>query len=100
MFARALTLVALSALAVGCTWEGRPDGPAVMHTTSSDTYYNEGDRVSDPLFDGTRDLTVPLNDEAALPSEAPVDLTQPAPTMGTDDNTSEVEEALTPGTEL
>ena len=94
---RTSAAVLLAVLATGCTWEGRPDGPAAMHTTSSDTYYNDGDRVSDPLYDGD-EITVPL-EGVGDPAGAPVDLSQPAPTTGTFDTTSEVEEALTPGTE-
>ena len=84
-------LVALALLATGCQWNGRPDGGSAVHTGG----------VDQSNYDRTDDVEVvePLDAAPAAPGAAPVDLTQPPPTMGTDDATSEVEEALTPGTE-
>ncbi|MDT0632197.1 hypothetical protein RQM47_09160 [Rubrivirga sp. S365] len=100
-FAAALALPALA----GCTWEGRPDGAQAVHTPRGD-YYGDVRRsngVSDvPVVDvpvvepGLGDEALP---SAAATADAPVPLDQPAPTTGTADNTTEVEEALTPGTE-
>ena len=90
--------VLLAVLVTGCAWEGRPDGAAANHSAPDGVYDNEGLRVSDPLYDVSDEITVPL-DGVGDPAAAPVDLSQPAPTTGTADNTSEVEEALTPGTE-
>lgn len=99
-----ILLLALVPL-VGCTWEGRPDGSAGVHS-DSDGYFDDGvDPIETPLGGGpivsdVEEPVEPLGDDALAPTEAPVLLDQPAPTTGTDDNTSEVEEALTPGTEL
>ena len=105
---RSAPLLALLVLA-GCTWEGRPDGADAVHT-DSDGYFD--DRYDDGGLDGIRgvDATIdvpvvdPVMDGEALPSgaatqDAPVPLDQPVPTTGAADNTNEVEEALTPGTE-
>lgn len=96
-FAAALALPALA----GCTWEGRPDGAQAVHTPRGE-YYGDIRRSN-----GVIDVPVVdpgLGGDEALPSaeataDAPVPLDQPAPTTGTADNTTEVEEALTPGTE-
>ena len=90
---RVLALLALAAL-VGCQWEGRPDGASAVHSASDGYYEDEGMPQTTPLG-GEAEVVEPL-DAAASP---PVDLTQPPPTTGTEDGTSEVEEALTPGTE-
>ncbi len=99
MSLRISAAVLLTVLATGCAWEGRPDGAAANHTPIDGIYNNEGIRTSDPAYDINREITVPLDGVTSNPAAAPVDLTQPAPTTGTADNTSEVEEALTPGTE-
>lgn len=109
MTLRALPLFALL-LVTGCTWEGRPDGASAVHT-DSDGYY-EDEYGDDAGLDGISgvdaSLDVPVVDpmmgDEALPSgqatrDSPVPLDQPAPTTGTADNTTEVQEALTPGTE-
>ncbi len=88
----------LAALATGCTWEGRPDGASANHTTLDGYYDNGGVRELELSYEIATEPIEPL-DGATSPSAAPVDLTQPAPTTGTADATSEVEEALTPGTE-
>ena len=99
MSLRISAAVLLAVLVTGCAWEGRPDGASGNHTPIDGTYDNEGIRTSDPVYDVSDEITVPLDDAQITPSAAPVDLTQPAPTTGTDDNTLEVEEALTSGTE-
>lgn len=96
---RISAVLLLSVLASGCVWGDRPDGAAANHTPQGGVYNNGGTRTSDPLYDMNTEITVPLDDAATSPTQAPVDLTQPAPTTGTADATSEVEEALTPGTE-
>lgn len=91
-------LLALGLLA-GCTWDNRPDGGDPLHRGDEDFYRTlesrelEVDNVEADPYD-------PYNREA-LPSvdEAPVPLPQPVPTTGPADATSEIEEALTPGTE-
>ena len=88
----------LAALATGCTWVDRPDGAEANYSSPED--YESAAEGIQPIYGLNPDVTVPLDENAVLPSEAPVDLSQPAPTTGTADNTSEVEEALTPGTEL
>ena len=90
----------LAALATGCTWENRPDGAEANHTTIDGFYEDEGALASDPVYGIGTDAEViePIGGVDG-PTEAPVDLSQPAPTTGTADATSEVEEALTPGTE-
>ena len=106
---RLAPLLALLVVA-GCTWEGRPDGADAVHT-DSDGYFN--DRVYDDGgldgirgVDATLDVPVvePVMGDEALPSgeatqDSPVPLDQPVPTTGSFDTTTEVEEALTPGTE-
>ena len=91
----------LAVFAAGCTWEGRPDGAAANHTTLDGYYDDDGVTVAGPEFGTQAEVIEPLDGESfpAAANEAPVDLTQPAPTTGTADATSEVEEALTPGTE-
>ena len=112
MTLRALPLAAVLALPAfaGCTWEGRPDGASAVHT-DSDGYFDDeyGDDAGlDGIsgVDATLDVPVvdPVMGDEALPSgaataDSPVPLDQPAPTTGSADNTTEVEEALTPGTE-
>ena len=98
MSLRISAAVLLAVLATGCTWEGRPDGAAANHSTPDGVFDNDGMRVSDPVYEDSDEITIPL-EGSTNPAAAPVDLSQPAPTTGTDDNTSEVEEALTPGTE-
>ncbi len=96
----------LLALLAGCTWEGRPDGADAVHT-ASDGYFDDGiDPTETPLGDGGIQPLAPVDAEiieppgdASAPGAAPVPMGQPAPTSGTIDNTSEVEEALTPGSE-
>lgn len=95
---RVLALL-LAVTASGCAWDGRPDGAAANHSPLDGVYDNEGALTSDPVYGARAEIVEPLDGEAVMPTEAPVDLTQPAPTTGTQDNTSEVEEALTPGTE-
>lgn len=95
----ALVLLALAPLAA-CTWDDRPDGGDPLHRGEADFVRDIEGRRSPA--DGV--LLDPLgapNDDQALPSvsEAPVPLPQPTPTTGPVDATSEVEEALTPGTE-
>ncbi len=85
-----LLLVALT----GCQWEGRPDGAEANH--SNEDGYTD-DILGTPM--GTEAEVVEPLGGVPTPGAAPVDLTQPAPTTGTADATSEVEEALTPGTE-
>ena len=105
---RLLPLLVLLA-AAGCTWEGRPDGADAVHT-DSDGYYDDeyGDGGLDGIegVDATLDVPVvdPVMGDEALPSgaataDSPVPLDQPVPTTGPLDATTEVEEALTPGTE-
>lgn len=99
-----LLLAALGGtLVTGCAWEGRPDGASANHTTIDGFYEDEGALAADPVYGiGTEaEVVEPLDaSEAIRPGmAAPVDLSQPAPTGGTADATSEVEEALTPGTE-
>ena len=91
----------LSVLATGCMWEGRPDGAAANHASIDGVYKDEGVLRTDPIYGVEAEVIEPLDGESfpAAANEAPVDLTQPAPTTGTADATSEVEEALTPGTE-
>ena len=100
----ALVLLALVPF-VGCTWEGRPDGAAAVHT-SSDGYFDDEGAPTEPPLGGRGLETAPVDAELVepldgepTPGAAPVPLDQPAPTSGTEDNTSPVEEALTPGTE-
>lgn len=82
----------------GCTWEDRPDGADAVHSASDGYYEAEGAPQTTPLGGGgDAEIVEPLDPAAA--DAPPVDLTQPAPTTGTADQTSEVEEALTPGTE-
>jgi hypothetical protein len=94
-------LLALALLA-GCTWEGRPDGAEPVHTASDGYYDDQGAPQTTPLGAGAETIE-PLDDDVTAPlgpaPGPPVELTQPPPTTGTDDATSEVEEALTPGTE-
>ena len=100
MTLRISALLLLAALATGCTWEGRPDGASANHATIDGFYEDEGALATDPMYGTQAEVIEPLDGEAsAAANEAPVDLTQPAPTTGTLDATSEVEEALTPGTE-
>ncbi len=105
-----LRLSALLALVVlvGCQWEGRPDGAEANHSSSGGYYDVGAEPQLTPLgssveaiepIGGDIEVVEPL-DGVAAPGAAPVDLTQPPPTTGTADATSEVEEALTPGTEL
>ena len=103
---RLSALLALVAL-VGCQWEGRPDGAEANHATS-DGYYDADVAPQATPLGGRVEVVEPLGDVevvepvdgVAAPGAPPVDLTQPPPTTGTVDATSEVEEALTPGTEL
>lgn len=101
MPARFSALFLLVALA-GCQWEGRPDGAEAVHSTS-DGYYGVEDAPQITPLGGRSDeaeVIEPLDPDAFGDyREAPVPLDQPAPTTGTADQTSEVEEALTPGTE-
>ncbi|PAP78216.1 hypothetical protein [Rubrivirga marina] len=94
-------LLALAVLA-GCTWEGRPDGAEAVHSASDGYYEDDGAPQTTPLG-GDAEVVEPLDAEVTAPLApapgAPVELTQPPPTTGTADATSEVEEALTPGTE-
>ena len=105
MTLRISAVLFLAALATGCAWENRPDGASANHTTIDGFYEDEGALASDPVYGiGTEaEVVEPLGGVGDIPesaaNEAPVDLTQPAPTTGTVDATSEVEEALTPGTE-
>ena len=103
MTLRISALLLVTALATGCTWEGRPDGASANHTTIDGFYEDEGALATDPMYGTQAEVIEPLDGEGGVPAaaanEAPVDLTQPAPTTGTVDATSEVEEALTPGTE-
>ena len=94
-----LSALLLVAVLAGCTWEGRPDGASAVHTSSDGYYEDDGAPQTTPL--GTGDVVEPLDASRPAPAAtaAPVDLTQPPPTTGTADATSEVEEALTPGTE-
>ena len=93
MIPRLLTVAVLVALA-GCQWEGRPDGGSAVHTGGVDQI----DAMS--AADREAEIIEPLDGAPIEPrADAPVDLTQPPPTTGTADNTSEVQEALTPGTE-
>ena len=90
-----LSALVLVTVLAGCQWEGRPDGGSAVHTGGVDQM---GDL--DPAL-REAEIIEPLDSEPIGPeAQAPVDLTQPPPTTGTADNTSEVEEALTPGTEL
>ena len=114
MTLRALPLAAVLALLAfaGCTWEGRPDGASAVHT-DSDGYFDDeysDDAGLDGISGVDATIDVPVidptmgDDEAAVASsqqarDSPVPLDQPAPTTGSADNTTEVEEALTPGTE-
>ena len=91
---RVSALLVLAAL-VGCQWEGRPDGAEAVHSASDGYYEVDGAPEATPLG-GDAEVVEPLGTGG---SGAPVDLTQPPPTTGTEDATSEVEEALTPGTE-
>ncbi len=95
-----LTALFLVLATTGCTWEGRPDGAEAVRTESGGYFDAEGQPQSSPLGGIPTEVEIiePL-DGTPTPTEAPVDLSQPAPTTGTADNTSEVEEALTPGTE-
>ena len=95
-----LSLLALLLVVTGCTWEGRPDGADAVRTQSGGYFDAEAEPQSSALGGIPTEVEViePL-DGAPPASDAPVDLSQPAPTTGTADNTSEVEEALTPGTE-
>ena len=105
---RLLPLLALL-VAAGCTWEGRPDGADAVHTDSDGYYddeYRDGGLDGIEGVDATLDVPVVdpvMGDEAlssgAATADSPVPLDQPAPTTGTFDTTTEVEEALTPGTE-
>lgn len=96
----ALLLLALAPLAA-CTWEGRPDGAEAVHT-DGDRYFDDGNAVTHTPLGGTAGT---LPDAAEVveplptgdPGAAPVPTDQPAPTTGTDDEVSAVEEALTPG---
>ncbi|WP_420455000.1 hypothetical protein [Rubrivirga sp.] len=97
---RLSALLALVAL-VGCQWEGRPDGAEANHSASDGYYDADAAPQATPLGGGVGtevEVVEPLGGVDA-PGTAPVDLTQPPPTTGTADATSEVEEALTPGTE-
>ena len=94
MSLRFSALIALTALA-GCTWEGRPDGAEAVHSASDGYYEDAGAPQATPLGGGADAMVEPLGDEVT----PPVERTQPPPTTGTADATSEVEEALTPGTE-
>ena len=95
-----LSALALLATLAGCQWEGRPDGAEAVRTAGDGFYESEYQPQVTPLGGSAtdRDVAVPL-DATAPAGGAPVDLSQPAPTGGTADATSEVEEALTPGTE-
>lgn len=94
---RVLPFLGLLAL-TACTWEGRPDGAEAIHSSSDGYYETDAAPQSTPLGGVPTEVEIvePIDTGA---SAAPVDLTQPPPTTGTDDTTSEVEEALTPGTE-
>jgi hypothetical protein len=96
-----LFLLALLLAATGCTWDDRPDGADAVRTSSDGYFDAEGEPQSSPLGGIPTEVEViePLDSDPATIDEAPVDLSQPAPTTGTADATSEVEEALTPGTE-
>ena len=100
MTTRLLSTALLALLVTGCTWEDRPDGAEAVRTTGDGFYESDAAPQSTPLSGIPTEVEVvePL-DGAETPTDAPVDLSQPAPTTGTADNTSEVEEALTPGTE-
>ncbi len=86
-------LLALALLA-GCTWEGRPDGASAVHSAGDGYYEADGAPQATPLG-GDAETIEPLDAEVT----PPVERTQPSPTTGTADATSEVEEALTPGSE-
>lgn len=91
-------LLALGLLA-GCTWDERPDGGDPLHRGDEDFYRTLDDQALERDY-AEADPYDPY-DREALPtvSEAPVPLPQPVPTTGPADATSEIEEALTPGTE-
>ena len=105
MLARLFPVLLAVVLFTGCTWEGRPDGASAVHTASDGYFDGQEDPVDTPLG-GRMDIVDPVDGEiveplgdVASPAAPPVPTAQPAPTTGTDDNTSEVEEALTPGSE-
>ena len=94
-----LLLLAFS-LAAGCAWEGRPDGAEAVHSASDG--FGDLDPTATPLggVPLERPIVEPLDGPNTLPgpvADAPVPITQPPPTTGTDDQVSPVEEALTPG---
>ena len=95
-----LSLLVLLLVATGCTWEGRPDGADAVRTASDGYFDEDAQPQSTPLGGIPTEVEVIEPLEGAPPAtDAPVDLSQPAPTTGTADSTTEVEEALTPGTE-
>ena len=100
MTLRISAVLLVAVLATGCAWENRPDGAQANHTTIDGFYEDEGALAADPVYGIGTDAEViePIGGVGG-PADAPVDLSQPAPTTGTADATSEVEEALTPGTE-
>ncbi len=95
--------VRLSALALlvlvpfaGCTWEGRPDGAAGVHT-DSDGYFDDGtEPVGTPLGGGGLD-SAPAGSEIVEPLSAdPAPLPPPAPAAGTEGPSSSVDAVSTP----
>ncbi|WP_412070188.1 hypothetical protein [Rubrivirga sp. IMCC43871] len=97
MILRLTALVLVAGLA-GCTWDDRPDGAEAVHS-ASDGYYGEYGPQATPLGGDLVDAEViePLDGGAGV--DAPIPTPQPVPTTGPSDTTTEVEEALTPGTE-
>ncbi|WP_412062230.1 hypothetical protein [Rubrivirga sp. IMCC45206] len=98
-----LTALALVAGLSGCMWEGRPDGAEAVHS-ASDGYYGEYGPQATPLGGDLVEAEViePLDGSAGTVGDgvaAPIPTPQPVPTTGPSDTTTEVEEALTPGTE-
>ncbi|MGB3541408.1 hypothetical protein [Rubrivirga sp.] len=95
-----LSVLVLLLAATGCVWEGRPDGADAVRTASDGYFDADSEPQSSPLggIPSEVEIVEPLEGVAPV-TDAPVDLSQPPPTTGTADATTEVEEALTPGTE-
>ena len=99
MTPRLLAAALALGLLAGCSWDDRPDGGDPLHQ-GEDDFARDLDGRALQRDAAEADPFDPYDAEA-LPSvsEAPVPLPQPVPTTGSADATSEIEEALTPGTE-